>query len=641
MVLLPFPRPRPLLLCLTTLAFAALLAGCQNYYIPPPQPSVTINPSAGSLGFGPVVIPLATEGSTGTISPGTQQFKAAVYYSTDHKVSWSIVDPVTGNDLPGGKEPDGSAPYGTVDSTGLYTAPALPPAHDIFVVTVSAQALSSAHAQAQVQLTTPAPVLTSVTVQTSGSNPVSVPAMVQGNSYTLTLHGQFLYSNSVATISSGVAGAVVPPSGATAPFQSLTVPVTVNSAGLTQIGVTSPNSTPANPVNVVVEPDSPAASSALAHLIESVGTDSSGAPILANKVYVPLAGANHVAVVNGDTGQQLSSGGTPVDIAMPSGFAPTAAAADPQTNTVAVTSATTDSLVLVDAANDTVTNTYTIPISATTTFSDGFTCGVCAALVDASRNEAILDTASGYLTMNLATGAASSPIAAPAAENFAYDPGTQRIYAPYFTSSGSGFNVIDLATGAVQSYSLPTTAGFTLGSELTAAALDPSTSLGLLADAATGEYTAINFNAATTSGSTVTAPAAQFSVTSACSGGWRAAQLEPSSHLAWLGDSGGCLAVATLPSAPFAGAPAAPATIRWAQLGAGPDGVDWTNASAPQAEAVMIGLNSTIYGLALRGDGKYLARVDLAAMEAAAAPSNPADDNQVDASSAVTYIPIQ
>ncbi|MGH9534013.1 MAG: hypothetical protein ACRD2E_04055 [Terriglobales bacterium] len=624
------------------LALAALLAGCEDYYTPPPSPTVSVSPAAGTDGIGPVEVSLDVLSSSGAISAGTQQFTSQVYNSTDTKVSWSIVDPVTGDDLPGGKEADGSAPYGSIDSTGLYTAPALPPAVATFVVTATARAFTTAQGQAQVQLTTPAPVLSSVTVETSGSNPTPVPAMVQGNSYTLVLNGQFLYSNSVVTISGGTAGKVIPPSGKTAPFLTLTVPVTVNTAGLTEVGITSPNSAPANPAQLVVEPYSPAASSSLAAIIESIGANSSGAPILANKVYVPQTSANTVAVVNGDTGAQLSNGGTPLDIAMPSGFAPTAAATDPQTNTVAIISATTDQLVLVDATKDTVAATYAIPISGTASFSDGVTCGVCGVVADASRDVAVLDTAAGYLTLNLATGAASSPIAAPAAENFAYDAITQHVYAPYFNSSGSGLNVINLATGAVQAYALPGDAGFTLGAELAAAAFDPTTSLGLLADAATGQYAAINFNAATASGSGITAPAAQFGITAACSDDWRSAQLEPSSHFGWFGDGGGdCIAVAALPTGALTGPAAAPATIRWAALGAGPDGVDWSSAIAPQSQSVFIGLNGTFYGLALRGDGKYLARVDLAGMLAAPAPASPADDNQVDASGVITYIPIQ
>lgn len=643
MVLLPFLRRHVLFLCLLALASAAALSvGCQDYYIPPPPPSLVVSPSSGGeLNLGPVTIPLATIDAKGNISPGTQQFKAAVYNVQNTAVTWSLVDPVTGANLPGGQEPDGSTPYGTIDASGLYTAPSLPPAVNQFVVAATSVASPSTHGQAPVELTTPAPVLTSVSVATAGSNPVPVPAMVQGNSYTLTLNGQFFYANSTVSVSGGTAGAVVTPSGKSAPFATLTVPVTVNAAGLTQIGITTPGGTPANPLSLVVEPDSPAASSALAVLIESVGASSNGAPILANKVYVPRASANAVAVVNGDAAQQISAGGVPLDIPMPAGFAPTAAAADPQTNEVAVISATTDSLVLVDATKDTVTGAFPVPISGAVSFSDGVTCGVCAVVVDAARNLAVLDTAAGYLTVNLSTGAASKIIAAPAAENFAYNSLTQRAYAPYFTASGAGLNLIDLSTGAVTPFALPSGAGFSLGSQLTAAAVDSATSLALLADAATGQYAAINFNNATTANGTTTAPAAPFSITAACGGGWRAAQLEPSTHFAWFGNNAGCLAVATLPVAPAAGVPPSPSALRWAQLGPGPDGLDWTNLLGPQSETVFIGLNGAAYGLALRADGKYLVRADLAALQAAPAPASPADANQVDPASALTYVPIQ
>lgn len=619
-----------------------LLSGCQDYYIPPPPPSISVSASPPPTTIlGPVTVPLATINTSGKVSPGTQQFKAAVYNVKNTAVTWYLVDPVTGADLPGGKEPDGTTPYGAIDSSGLYTAPSLPPAANQFVVGATSVESPTTHGQTPIELTIPAPVLTSVTVATAGTSPTQVPAMVQGNIYTLTLKGQFFYANSTVTISSGTAGVVVPPSGAAAPFTSLTVPVTINAAGLTQVGISSPNSTPANPVSLVVEPDSPAASSALAALIEPVGTGSNGAIILGTKVYVPLTAANVVAVVNGDTAQQLSAGGIPLDISMPAGFAPTAAAADPQSNTVAVISATSDDLVVVDATRDAVVNTFAVPVSGTASFSDGFSCGVCGVVVDAGRGIAVLDTAAGYLTMNLSSGAASALITAPASENFAYDPSTQRVYAPYFTSSGAGLNLIDLSTAAVTPYALPGDAGFTLGSELASAALNPNTLLALVADAAAGQYAAINFNNASTANGSTTAPATQFGVTSACGGGWRAAQMEPSTHFAWFGNSAGCLAVAALPAAPAAGNPAVPAPLHWAQLGAGPDGLNWTNLLAPQSETTFIGLDGTAYGVALRADGKYLVRVDLAALQAAPAPASPADANQVDPTSAITYIPVQ
>jgi hypothetical protein len=275
---------------------------------------------------------------------------------------------------------------------------------------------------------------------------------------------------------------------------------------------------------------------------------------------------------------------------------------------------------------------------------------ICGLIVDSPRGVAILDTAAGYMSLNLSTGAASVPLAAPAAANFAYDPNSQKIYAPFTGANGGGVNVIDLAAGTVAQ--AQPTAGINFGTAPDAVAFDPATAVLNVGDRNTGTFLGLNFNNATTSGSTVTVPATPYVVTNGCIGTWSNLDLDFTTHLGWFANNGGCVAVAALPQAPASGPPGQAAALHWTQLPPGPDGLPWTNTppGATPSLAVFVGADGRAYGLAVRGDGTELLKMDLVLLQTANAVVGGSDANQVDATnvtvngnrvSALVYIPLR
>jgi len=729
------------LLIVTVVLVAAGLTACDSYYQAPPSTQITISPTALSS------IPLLALGTDGkTQKPSTVQFTGLVYYNKNTKVTWSI-----DNDIPT-RDPN---KLGTIDATGLYTAPALLPDPGTVTVRATSQADPTRFATTRVPLVNPPALIASVT-----------PAVVSaGGIYTLDIQGlgaatpkpfpTSFYPNTAVTVT----GALVDPITYLSPTE-IKVVVHVNASGPLQVTALNANSSvgSTNPFQIYSQPANPTASSSVATLVESVGQDASSNPIFAHKAYIPRTAANTIAVVNVEAGTQLTS------IALPAGFQPTAVAANPAHDMVVVSSATTPSLVLIDARSDQVSTVYPVPAAGVAALNSG-SCTVCSVIVDAALNVAYLDTASGYFSVNLATGAASTPTAAPTSENFAYDRIAHRILAPFYTAGGTagnggaGLNVLDLTTGHVLPYRLPAGTAFSLPNLPSAAAVDEGTELALLTAEGQGQYVAINFNSASV-GTGITAPAAAFGITTACSGAWDQVSIEPSGHWSWFGNEGACIGVGTLPTSPVSGAlsgtaglrpvsgtgrqptttgaadfnivlspatqtigpadtavftlttrpinsasgnltltcvapvngcvfsatsipvngstslniPASalasgrntisisattgttthtvdasvlvgsvgfgPSGLRWALVGNGPDGKPWRNAPAPHSLSTLVGLDGTTYGLSLRGDQGGLLRVNLNAFSNAPAIAAGAA-NQVDASGALTFIPLQ
>lgn len=626
---------------------------CQDYYIPPPPVAVTISSPLPTFGNNFVTLPLATQNpTTNVISTEQQEFTASVLNTNNTAVTWSIVDPVDGSTLPNGNLPDGTAPWGRIDSSGLYTAPATLPTPNTFAVQATSKADTTQSGQVGIQLQSPTAIISSVSVL-SPNGQQSIAAMTQGGSYLLDVKGTFLYPGATVTLSGGSAGTPQFAAGAAPPLNEFQVAVTDLAAGMLPLKVLNPSSAPGNPYILVSQPQAPASSSTLADLIEPEATIPGAATQLVNKIYVPQAASNSLALINGDAAAPLrNSTGQAVRIFLPVGYAPSGALANPNQNQVVVYSATSGQIYLVDAIRDSVSASYSVAVSGTAKFPDQ-TCGICAGLVDSTRNLAIFSTAGGFITVNLATGKAAAPLAAPTAENFAYDPATQTVYAPYIQGASAGLSVLDLAHGVVRTFQLPAGAGFNLGATLTAAALDPTTMFGIVADRATSQYTGINWNASAVAGNTVSAPAAQFQISPNCGGNWESATLEPSTHFGFFGNNAGCVGVASLPSAPATGVMTLPnytppgtltpqVNIRWAQLGAGPDGVAWANAS-PSSLITFVGVNGAIYGAALRADGRMLVRVDLRGLQNAPQLTGGADANQVEITATplpVAFIPI-
>lgn len=604
---------------------ATALTACNDYYTPPPPVAVSLVSANNVTG-----VALLSQQSDGTWKPGTLQLTATVENSPDQKVTWKINN--GGTDVVGG-----NAALGTIDSTGLYTAPATLPNPGSLLITAVPDADPARPSTISIQLFTP---LASVTSVTPG-------AVVAGSDASLTVKGVNFYStsnNGAATVN--VSGAQVQSvtfgaadANASSFTSQLTAQVHVNAPGLLQIAVQNPGSPGnTNPISILSQPASPSGSSSIA-VLNGQAADKSGNSITGNLAYVPRSTANQIAVVNLDAGAEINSW------ALPGGFNPVAVAANPAQNTVVAVSNAQTQLAVLDASKGTVLHTWPVAVTGTASFSDG-SCAICGIVVDADRNLAVLSTASGYMTVDLNSGAATPVAAIPsgenASENFSYDPTTQRIYAPWYTSSSAGLRVIDVPSKTSQTFTLPAGTSFSFGTELDAAALDQVTGYGLVADEATGQFTALNLNNQTTGSNSVSAPAAQFPVTTACGGGWEGIAIEPYNHLALFTNNSGCIAAAALPNSSATGTPTVPSSVFWSMLGtAAPDGVSWTNAAMPHAATTYVDINGKSWGLALRQDQSMLVKVDLSGLIAAPAVSGGAGAQQVDPSKAVTYMPLQ
>ena len=585
----PFRRHRRSLVLSLLLSSLLLAAGCNTYYIPPPSTSISLDSAAPSL-------VITTVDSNGATVPNTLQFSGRVFNNANTTVLYSV-----GYD--GQYVPGGDNIYGTISSSGVYTAPAVVPTPNVVTVQAVAQADPTQTATATITLLNPPANVTSVS-----------PAVVTaGQSYTLDLTGTNFAPGSTVNVSGAQTG--------TPQLLSATeikVPVAVNASGLLSISVVNPDAAGmANTASLRSQPSAPPASSAVAVLIAKVGQNGSVA-VTGTKAYVPLQAT--LAVVNLDAGRQMQS------VAMPNGYSADLAAADPVHQHVVVASRTSNILQIVDANTDQIIGSLTTPASTTTTV-DGASCEICALMVDSSHGLAILDTANGYLTVNLATGAASAPLAAPAAANFAYNPATERIYAPV----GTGVEVIDLVQSSVSAARIA--GGNVLyGTGLDTAAFDAGTALLTVGDKNSGTYLSLNFNGALSSGSDVQVAASPFSFGAGCAGLWNGVNLDPTTHVGWFANQGACIAIAALPPAAASGTPGPPSHIVWARVPAGPDGGGWVNTPTgePSTLAVYIGADSHTYGLALRGDRQVLLKTDLTLLTTAAPMAGSSDSTQVD-----------
>lgn len=561
------------------LVAAAALAGCQDYYIPPPPVSITVSAPVSEL-------PVSSIDSSGDVVVGTAQMTASVLNTTNTNVIWSVGQ--NGNYVVGG-----DSTLGTITNTGLYTAPASAPTPNLIDIEGASAADPTQISVTTITLLNPPAMITSVT-----------PAyVVAGLSYTLDIVGSNFFPDPVVQVAGAQVG-TVDYIGST----EVKVPVQVNSSGILNVSIQNQASQLGGSQGFPIrsQPQAPPASSTVGVIIGQTGTATAGAPILSTEAYVPEP--TSVGVVNLDTGAQIAS------VYVPSGFVPAAVAANPAQNSVVVISSTTPTLQVIGTQQQTIVESYPIPATGTATFNDR-SCTVCSVIVDTVRNQAILSTASGWMTVNLANGQVSTPIQAPPAETFGYNPLNQQILAPYTQPSGAGLNLINLSTGAVQQVQ---TTGATLGFAPEGAAYDPGSGVAIVSDASDSLYSLLNFNNSSPVGSNaVTVPASEFGVTNACAGTWNTANVDPATHLGWLADTGSCLAVVQLPTSPPTGPPGVPMTVTWTQLGLGPDSIAWSNTSSGGTFDVetYTGPDGLAYGLAVRADGRMMVKMDLAAME--------------------------
>src|SRR5579872_2043014 len=159
---------------LAALALLAL-AGCGFSGTPPGSkttnpgtPTQPSQPSQPTQPTSPANIAVSVTPSSASVRAGaTQTFTATVSGSSNTSVSWQV------NAVAGG-----SASVGTINSSGVYTAPASVPSNNIVTVTAVSAASASTTGSSSVTLLNPIPTLTSI-----------APASVSTGSFTLTVRG--------------------------------------------------------------------------------------------------------------------------------------------------------------------------------------------------------------------------------------------------------------------------------------------------------------------------------------------------------------------------------------------------------------------------------------------------------------------
>ncbi|MGH9476135.1 MAG: IPT/TIG domain-containing protein [Terriglobales bacterium] len=588
-------------------------AGCDTYYIPPPPESISLAATTNDL----VISALNTDNQVvpsqlplqGAISNGGPN--STIVYSVGQE----------GNYVAGG-----NAIYGFVTPDGVYTAPLVVPTPNEVVIQAADQNDPTETATWTLTLENPTALVTGV----------SPSVVTAGSTATFDITGTNFDSG--ATIDLSGAGVT-----STQLVSSTEMKATANVQQPGMLGLSVINPYPFGAPNSFLVrslPTSPASSSAIAVTVGPAGKDANGNPVTATKAYVPRPGS--LAVVNLDSNQQINS------VLLPPGYVPSMVAADPAEQQVVVASTANNTLLLVNTNLDEVASSLSVAVAGTATVN-GTTCGVCAMVLDSTRHTAILDTAAGLITVNLDSGSASAPLAAPSSLSFAYDPISQRAFVPYASSSGSGVKVVNLQTGTIEDLE---PAGALFGTATSGAAWDATTGVLTTADTGSSAYLDLNLNNAQTLGTVMQAPAAPFTVTSACGSPWRGLDLDLVGHLGWLANLGSCIAVAALPQAAENGTPAPPLPLKWARVPADPnDGLSWqaTPLSQDPTLAAYTGADGSAYGLALRADGAVLLKVNLAMLQAAPAFVGGADSNQVDPTqvsqngssvSALTYIPL-
>jgi len=156
---------------LTAVVTAAQLANAGSL----PVAVTTPAPGGGTSGAVPlsVVVVVAVNPPAQTVVVGqAQQFTANVTGSTNQGATWSV------NGVAGGY-----VTVGTVDSTGMYTAPAVPPAPNVVTVQAASLADPTRSATASVTITNPAPVVTSITPATVNAGSGNTTLTVTGTGF--------------------------------------------------------------------------------------------------------------------------------------------------------------------------------------------------------------------------------------------------------------------------------------------------------------------------------------------------------------------------------------------------------------------------------------------------------------------------
>jgi hypothetical protein len=184
------------LLALLQAGCAAVRSGTKTQQPPPAQIQVSVSPNPANVRAG-----------------SSQQFTATVTGTTNSAVTWSVNNVANGNST-----------TGTINSSGMYAAPASLPNPNTIAIQATSSADSSASGSSSITLLNPTPVLTAI-------NPTSINV----GTLSLTVTGSNFLSNSQVLLEG------VPLTTIFVSATQLTATGTASAAGVFAISVSNPN----------------------------------------------------------------------------------------------------------------------------------------------------------------------------------------------------------------------------------------------------------------------------------------------------------------------------------------------------------------------------------------------------------------
>jgi hypothetical protein len=580
---------------------------------------------------GPTLSSIAVTPATQSINSGTTlQYKATGTYSDNSTQDLSALAAWTSS----------SASVATIATGGLATAVGAGTATITATSgTVSGTAMLTVDVVPVLQSIAVAPpspaILATATQQFTATGTYS-----DGSTQNLTSSATWSSSStSVATIAAGGLATGVAAGTTTITAASGTVsgttPLTVNAPGGNTSGSTA--------ILVIANPTAAANARSRSHR-NAVGPTSS-VPFI-DAAYQPQSyltnssGQYAVQVVNLDTGTSssalLASIPMPVADSLGNPFVPNATAASQSALKVIVISYTSPDVQVVDAATNAITATYTSPVTQFADFSGG-SCMICGALVNPglSSNQVLLDTAQGYYTMDLGTGAFTALVAANPSENFAFDSTSQVILSPTYTFDGTATEVqlLDLSGNTISS-----NASLNI-IEPDSAAVDLSTGVGVVIDEQGGTQTFINLAQVAVSSGAWTAPTTVYSIPFFAEMTYVA--VDSASHTLFTSQEFyNMTAIELLPATAPAGAPPAPTGYVWAYMPNTPDGNGYLNGGDPHGVSIFTSVvDGKLYGFLIDQSQTWVAKIDLAGGLAATQIASPPYPGEIDLTSYTTYLP--